>query len=320
MTDETRTFCPPFAGITQVRFLRSAAHGHPLSPVPRAPACGVCSDAGGRLRPASRRFKPVGYDGAMDELATSRRRFVSHLAARFLVRFHMSLMFAGTLAAALLTSRLLLLAGVHSLMVRYAMAAVGGYLGFFLLVRGWIFYVTRVGPSAPGLDLPDVSPGFGGGGGGGPGPGFHAGGGHFGDGGASGSFDDAAVVPTLADAGGGGGGGGSSGSWSFGLDLDEGIWIVIALLVLVACLGGAAIYLVWQAPGILPQAAFEALLAAGLVKAARTNEARGWMRGVVRSTVIPFALILAAAVLVGWTVHHACPTAIRLADVLHHCR
>ena len=219
----------------------------------------------------------------MDELATSRRRFVSRLAAQFLVRFHMSLMFAGTLAAALLTTRLLLLAGVHSLIVRYALAVVGGYLVFFVFVRGWIFYVTHLRPGGSGLDVPDVSGGFGGGGGGGS----------------------------------GGGGGGSK--WGVSLDLDEGIWIVIALLVLVACLGGAAIWLVWQAPVILPEAAFEALLAAGLVKTARTSEARGWMRGVARSTAIPFVLILAAAIFLGWAVHHACPAAIRLADVLAHC-
>lgn len=93
----------------------------------------------------------------------------------------------------------------------------------------------------------------------------------------------------------------------------------MALMVLVAVLGGAAIWLVWQAPVILPEAAFEALLAAGLVKAARVNEARGWMRGVLRSTAIPFLLLLAAAMFLGWAVHHACPAAIRLADVLH-CR
>jgi hypothetical protein len=61
------------------------------------------------------------------------------------------------------------------------------------------------------------------------------------------------------------------------------------------------------------------LLAAGLVKAARVSEARGWMRGVLRSTVIPFVLILAAALFLGWAIHHVCPAAIRLADVLHHC-
>jgi len=73
----------------------------------------VCSNAGRRLRPACPGFKRP--------------------------------------AAALLTSRLLLLAGVQSLMVCYALAAVGGYLVFFILVRGWIAYVAGVGPRDPGL-------------------------------------------------------------------------------------------------------------------------------------------------------------------------
>ena len=257
----------------------------------------------------------------MDALAVSRRRFVTGLAARFFVRFHMSLIFVGTLAAALLASRLLLLAGVYGLILRYALAVVAGYLVFFLLVRGWIFYVTRLGFRDPGVEVPDLSGGFGGGGGGGGTPAFHSGGGHFGGGGASGSFDEPPVFRTLADASGGGSSGGSGGSgWSLDLDLDDAVWIVIALLVLVAALGGAAIWLVWQAPVILPEAAFEALLAAGLVKAARVNEARGWMRGVLRSTAIPFVLMLAAAIFLGWAIHHACPAAIRLADVLHRCQ
>src|SRR5262249_12871162 len=116
-------------------------------------------------------------------LAERRKGFVKRIAAGFLVRFHMSLIFTGTLAAALLVSRLLLLAGVPGLMLRYALVVVGGYLVFFVLVRGWIFYVTRVGPGDPGVDVPDFS-GVGGSGGDSA-PSFHAGGGHFGGGGAS---------------------------------------------------------------------------------------------------------------------------------------
>lgn len=43
------------------------------------------------------------------------------------------------------------------------------------------------------------------------------------------------------------------------------------------------------------------------------------MRGVLRSTAVPFVLLLAAAMFLGWAVHHACPAAIGLTDVLH-CR
>jgi len=78
--------------------------------------------------------------------------------------------------------------------------------------------------------------------------------------------------------------------------------------------------MVWQAPVILPEAAFEALLAAGLVKAARRSEARGWTRGVLKSTVIPFALVLAAASFAGWAAQRACPQAVRLTDAMRLCR
>jgi hypothetical protein len=98
----------------------------------------------------------------VDTLAALRRRFVSRLAGRVFVRFHMGLIFAGTVAAGVATSRLLYLADVDALMVRYALAVAGSYLTFFLLVRAWIVYVTRGGPSDLGADLPDVWPGGGG--------------------------------------------------------------------------------------------------------------------------------------------------------------
>ncbi len=94
---------------------------------------------------------------------------------------------------------------------------------------------------------------------------------------------------------------------------------MIARLVFVRTLGGVAVWLMWQAPVILPEAAFGALLGSGWLKAARRSEARGWTRGVLRSTVIPFLLVLVAAVFAGWAVHHACPSARRLADVLGAC-
>ena len=72
---------------------------------------------------------------------------------------------------------------------------------------------------------------------------------------------------------------------------------MLGLLVLVACLGGAAIWLVWQAPVILPEAAFNALLTSHLVRAARRGAALGWARAA----------------------HHVCPPARRLADVVRFC-
>jgi hypothetical protein len=258
----------------------------------------------------------------MEALAVSRTRFTGRLAARFFIRFHMGLIFAGTVATAVVVSRLLLAAGVQSLLLRYALTVIGAYALFFVLVRVWIAYVARVGPRDVGLDLPDVIPTGGGGA-----SGFQPGGGLSGGAGASGSFGDGGDVPvfrSLAEAGSGGadggsvGGGRGSGDW-FSFDLDDGIVLVIALLLLVSVLGGTAIWLIWQAPVILPEAAFEALLASGLIKAARRGEARGWARGVLKSTVIPFVLVLAAASFVGWAGQRVCPPATRLTDVVRIC-
>ena len=155
-------------------------------------------------------------------LDASRDRFVRQTARRFFVRFHMALMFLGAMSAGVLASRWLFISGVDALAERYALAVVGAYVVFLVLVRTWIFYVTLLAPDDP-------------------------------------------------------------------------------------------------APVILPEAAFEALLAAGLVKAARRAEFGGWARGVLRSTALPFALVLAAAVVLGWAVQHVCPAATRLLDVLTRC-
>src|SRR5438034_1065148 len=110
-----------------------------------------------------------------------------------------------------------------------------------------------------------------------------------------------------------------AGGSGFSLGLADPWLVWLARLVFVACLGGAALWVVWQAPVILPEAAFEALLAAGLVKAARRAQTGGWARGVLRSTALPFALMLGASVGLGWAVQHACPAATRLLDLLTHC-
>ena len=258
----------------------------------------------------------------MDALTASRHRFTGRFAARFFVRFHMGLIFAGTVGTAVVASRLLLAAGVQSLMVRYALTVVGAYAVFFVLVRMWIAYVTRIAPRDPGLDLPDiVSTGDGGLGGVAD---LQPGGGQFGGGGASGSYDDTGEVPvfrSVADAGGRGGGsstGGGGGDDWLPLDFDEGT-LIVALILLVSAVGGTAVWLVWQAPLILPEAAFEALLSAGQIKAARRSEARGWTRGVLRSTVIPFVLVLVAASFAGWAAQRTCPPAVRLTDVARLC-
>jgi len=251
-----------------------------------------------------------GYDRRMDlRLDASRHRFVREIAARFFVRFHMTLIFGGAVAGGILASRWLFVSGVDALAERYALAVLGAYVVFFVLIRGWIVYVTWLAPGDSGLDASNLLPRDGW-----RGADFAGGGGRSGGGGASGTFDGGAL-PRIENATPSSGGRMSSAT----LDLDDAWLVILAMLLFVACLGGAALWVVWQAPVILPEAAFEALLAAGLVRAARRARFGGWARGVLRSTALPFTLVLGSAVVLGWAVQHACPAATRLLDVLTRC-
>lgn len=42
-----------------------------------------------------------------------------------------------------------------------------------------------------------------------------------------------------------------------------------------------------------------------------------WIGGVIKKTAIPFVLILALSVTMGWWAQHICPSALRLKDALH---
>ena len=114
------------------------------------------------------------------------------------------------------------------------------------------------------------------------------------------------------DSGGGGSGGSGrdSGSSSFSLgdigDLDgEAIVLLILALAAIAAIFFASGYLVWFAPDILTEAAFGAMLAGGLVRRSKREDAEGWVAGVVKKTWWPFALVLAVAlVFAGYSAAH----------------
>ncbi|HJZ68271.1 MAG TPA: hypothetical protein VKF81_09135 [Blastocatellia bacterium] len=109
-------------------------------------------------------------------------------------------------------------------------------------------------------------------------------------------------------------GGSSSGSGG-GFDLgDEGI-VLIALGLLLAVIFGAGVYLVYAAPDILSEAAFQALLATGLIKASKRMTRRGWVGSVLRATCIPFLLVLLMTGIFGWIAHIYYPHAARLTEI-----
>lgn len=260
--------------------------------------------------------------------------FLRRFKARFFVRFHMALILAGTALSGLLASKVLLEAGVWSMTVRYPLAVLLSYLAFFLFIRIWLWHVSTTPPGGPGraakaadaaLDVVDfpVSPasaaekaiGFGGG--------------RAGGGGAGGAFDAAAnvaaraaaPVPDAAVAADATGRAAAAAADTAGeaasglLDADELLLPLILLAALLAAVLGAGIYLVWEAPSILPEAAFDAALAASLLRGARRVEAPDWTAGIFRATWKPFLWVVAVTVAFALVAGLYFPHAKKIADL-----
>jgi len=150
-------------------------------------------------------------------------------------------------------------------------------------------------------------------------PGFAGAAGQTGGGGAGGAFDVVAdVVGGTADAAGkaAAGAGEAAGEVASGiLDADECVLPLILLGALLAAVFGAGLYLIWQAPSILPEAAFDAALAASLLRGAKRIDAPDWTGGVFRATWKPFLWIAAATLAFALAAAHYFPHARKLADL-----
>jgi hypothetical protein len=259
--------------------------------------------------------------------ARERGRFSKWMKGHFFLRVHMSLILAGTVAAGTVATKLLLTVHLNRLWIRYAIAVLFAYGAFLLLVRCWLYYVgfrAQRQRRFNALDVPadfanslcdlggnwgssvaDVS-----------GDAVQSGGGSFGGGGSSGSWgvDDNAVSVVSPSGGGGGGGGGGGWGIDLGLDLDDSLFLVVIAALIAAVLVG--IYLIYAAPAILSEAAFEAVLGAALLKKAKEAGSGNWVGSVVKATIIPFLLVASLSTVVGWYAQVRCPGATRLHDAL----
>lgn len=243
----------------------------------------------------------------------------------------MTLILVATVCSGFLATRIMLALHLENVLVRYPLAVVCAYLVFFLSMKLWLKYVAvaptqRSTPdnSADLIDvLPDVPVTWPGGGFPG-GDALHSGGGGFSGGGASGSFDEAFTTVAdsgAADTGGGIGGaiGDAAGDALSGLGDEGGVAAVVVFAVLAALgavLVGAGLYLVYEAPFILSEAAFEFVLAAGLVRGSRRIDSGDWVGSVFRTTVLPFSVTLVLALLAGYLMHHYFPGVTRISELI----
>jgi hypothetical protein len=240
------------------------------------------------------------------------------------------LAFAGS--AAFLTSFAGLRAGIDSMAIRYAVASIAGYLAFVVLIRGWIAIRRGWQPDADApldignpLDVLDVAElaargvrrgaeavkGFAGGRSGGGGSGAHW---------VSEPVERAVSVPlpvrpsvspsasssAASDALDGLGG---------SLDLDDGVFIVIAIL---AALGGIVCiaYVIYIAPLLLAEVALDAALVSAAYRRLRREDVGHWTGAVFRRTWIPATILVLFMSVTGFAAQRFAPEAHSIGGVI----
>ena len=216
-------------------------------------------------------------------------------------RIQMSLIVCVTGEAGLLFSYLMLDAGVTSMALRYPLALLMAY-GVFLVLL-WLWLRTK---AEDYVDIPDFS-GSGSSGSGDCTPTFEGGGGQFGGGGASGSFD----MPTGADP--------SPLSDAVGAvgDADE---LAIPLLAIVFAVGLAlaSFYVVYVAPMLFAELLVDGALSYALYRRIKATDSPHWVESAVRRTALPFVLTAVFVSATGAAMAAYAPGAHSIGQVVQH--
>ena len=248
----------------------------------------------------------------------------------------MTLILVATFAVGLLTVHGLFAIHVAKLWMRYAIAVIVAYGAFLGLLKIWLVYFAicirhaHGKSSSGGIDIGDFCDFSGGGSSSGSSSSISdlsSGGGRFGGGGASGSWGTAEPQPVItapmqtASSTSSSVSHASSSGGGFSLDLDgDEIVLVIIIIAVATAIIGAGAYLIWAAPTILSDTAFNAVLASALIRKTKKVSHPEWVGSLVHATVIPFAIVFALTVLMGWYAQHICPTALRVRDAIHCAR
>ena len=259
-----------------------------------------------------------------------KHKFKRQFAKRVFTRFHMSLILLGTILSGVIFSKILLIAGLDHMVIRFSIVLIFAYFVFFILMRIWLHYLTTPYRKRKNdldmIDAVDLITNI-------PGP------------------STSGSSPDHVGHGGEFGGAGSSGSWSTdsgsaGIDVseaisdtaepvsktagetagaaladigDEGGIVLIALALLLLALFGGGIYLIYEAPVIIAEAAFELILASTIIKKAKQMDTPNWIGSVLRTTWPAFAITLSIAIVSGAVLMSTCPQAIKITEVFRYC-
>ena len=105
--------------------------------------------------------------------------------------------------------------------------------------------------------------------------------------------------------------GGSSSWWSgidFDLDLEDGWFLIIAVIVLIGALI-ASLYIIYIAPLLLAEILIDGVLLVGLYKKVKHIDQQHWLRAAVRRTIIPVLLIAIFFSIAGFAMQRVVPEA-----------
>jgi hypothetical protein len=250
-----------------------------------------------------------------------KQKFKKQFAKRVFTRFHMTLILLGTILSGVIFSKILLVAGLNNIILRFIVVLIFAYFCFFILMKLWLHYLTdpyRKSKIAENLvdaadaitSIPDFSPTS-------SAPNMSGHGGEFGGGGASGAWTEAGGVAETASPV------GETATEAAGEAVsglaDEGGIILIPLIIILIALFGGGIYLIYEAPVIISEAAFELILATTLIKKARSIDNPNWIGSVFRATWPAFALTLVITVIAGWALMTYCPQAVKITDAFRYC-
>ena len=239
-----------------------------------------------------------------------RERMLRTGAPRLLLSSIMVLAACGAFLASVVSLRL----GLDSMMLRYPLAVVAGYVVFLALIRGWIAWYRR-GSFLDGgstfvdmvnsIDLGNVSL---------PThaaaqPSMFAGGRSGGAGGGAGWSGLASPARSSGKAPTGSGGVG------FLVDSDD-VWPIA--LAIACALGGllAIAYVIYAAPVLLADVALDAAIVSVLYRQLKKREMSHWALTVVRHTWLPAIVLITFAAIGGWALQKAAPDAVSIGGVV----
>lgn len=241
----------------------------------------------------------------------------SRLLRRGQPRLWVTLILLLTGLAGFLVSYLLLHSGMTRMWLRYPLAILFAYCVFLLLLRLWLALQRPRQSMVEGdgaHDLLDAGDSLLRSRGGGYSEGFRFSGGaaDAGGGGTGSSWGEASLSGSSSSGSSGGDGGG----WD-GVDLDEGIFLVVAIVVIAGALL-AALYVVYIAPALLAEILVDGVLVAGLYRELKGLEQRHWLRAAVRKTLLPALIAAALFSTAGYALQRAAPKARSVGEVWQH--